>query len=68
MVAFGNRPANFNGAPIEPLPEQPPEHRRNKYGGFGTPITPEIDEKIHRLKIRGLNSREISAELAREDI
>jgi len=56
---------NFCEAQI-PSIEEPPKLRGNKYGLFETPITPDIDEEINKLKSKGLDSRQISAELAKQ--
>jgi len=64
-VAFGEHPQNFHAAPIQPI-EEPPKIGRNKYGLFETPFAPDIDEEIKRLKSNGLNSMQVSAELARQ--
>ena len=52
-------------APIQPI-EKLPKLGKNKYGLFETQITPDIDEEINRLKCEGLDSRRISAELAKQ--
>jgi hypothetical protein len=60
-VAFGDHPQNFYGAPIQ-LIEEPP-----KPGLFEPLIARDIlDEELKRLKVKGLNSREISGELAKQ--
>lgn len=52
-------------APIHPI-EMLPKLGKNKYGLFETQITPDIDEEINRLKCKGLDSRQVSAELAKQ--
>ena len=55
----------FYDAPIPPI-EEPPTLGRNKYSLFETPITPDIDKEINKLKSKGLDSRQISAELSKQ--
>jgi len=60
-LASGDHLQNFYGAPIQ-LIEEPP-----KLGRFGPLIARDIlDEELIRLKVKGLNSREISGELAKQ--
>jgi hypothetical protein len=60
-VAFGDHPQNFYGAPIQLIEESP------KLGLFKPLIARDIlDEELKRLKVKGLNSREISGELAKQ--
>lgn len=64
-AAFGDHPHNFHKAPIE-LIEEPPKRGKNKNSPFESPIVPDIDDAMRRLKVEGLNSRQISAELAKQ--
>lgn len=64
-AAFGDHPHNFYKAPIE-LIEEPPKRGKNKNSPFESPIVPDIDDAMRRLKVEGLNSRQISAELAKQ--
>lgn len=60
---FGSYPANFEEAPIQPAEPEPPAPGRNKYGRYDSDIPPEIDEGIVRLREKGLDCREIAAEI-----
>lgn len=64
-VASGDHLHNFYKAPIEPI-EEPPKLKKNKNSPFESPVVPDIDEKMRRMKVEGLNSRQISAELAKQ--
>jgi hypothetical protein len=65
-IAFRDHPQkNIYETPV-PLIEEPPKVRKNNGGLFETPIAPGIDEEIKRLKCNGLDSRQISAELAKQ--
>jgi len=60
-LASGDHLQNFYGVPIQ-LIEEP-----TKLGRFGPLIARDIlDEELIRLKVKGLNSREISGELAKQ--
>ena len=64
-AASGDHLHNFYKAPIEPI-EEPPKLRKNKNSPFESPLVPDIDEKMRRMKVEGLNSIQISAELAKQ--
>ena len=64
-VDFKVHAQDFCDTPIKPIEEQP-KLGKNKYNQFETPITSDIDEEINRLNSNGLNSRQISAVLAKK--
>lgn len=56
---------SFYKAPAQPI-ERLLKIEKNKCGLFEKQTTPEIDEEINRLKNEGMDSRQISAELAKQ--
>jgi hypothetical protein len=60
-VPFGDRPQNIYEAPIQLIEELP------EFGRFEPLIARDtLDEELKRLKAKGLTSREISGELAKQ--
>jgi hypothetical protein len=64
-AAFGDLLHNLSKASVE-LIEEAPKLGKNKSSPFESPITPDIDKEMKSLRIKGLDSRQISAELAKQ--
>ena len=64
-AAFGDHSHDFYKAPIE-LIKEPSKLGKNKNSPFESSIVPNIDKEMRRLKVEGLNSMQISAELAKQ--